>query len=105
MYRYTSDISGTLAGNKIVDHSDVVGAWPVDAAPTISSCSTSMNRAAQLQNETKNVEVFFWFGAAYTRGLVVSNYWLAIPLYCDDAIQLKHIIGPLWGNLLSSAES
>ena len=36
-YRQTSNISHTLVGNKIVDHSDVVGAWPVAAAPTTYS--------------------------------------------------------------------
>ena len=41
IYRKTSDISGTSVGNKIVDHSDVVGASPVGAAPTTSSFSTS----------------------------------------------------------------
>ena len=39
-YRQVSNISHTLAGNKIVDHSDVVGASPVGAAPTTSSFST-----------------------------------------------------------------
>ena len=39
-YRKTSDISRTLVGNKFVDHSDVVGASPVGAAPTTSSFST-----------------------------------------------------------------
>ena len=39
-YRKTSCISRTLVGNKIVDHSDVVGASPVGAAPTTSSFST-----------------------------------------------------------------
>ena len=39
-YRQTSYISGTLVGNKIVDHSDVVGASPVGVAPTTSSLST-----------------------------------------------------------------
>ena len=39
-YRKTSNISGTIVGNKIVDHSDVVGASPVGAAPTTSSFST-----------------------------------------------------------------
>ena len=39
-YRKTYDIRRTLVGNKIVDHSDVVGASPVGAAPTTSSCST-----------------------------------------------------------------
>ena len=39
-YRKTSNIRCTLVGNKIVDHSDVVGASPVGAAPTTSSFST-----------------------------------------------------------------
>ena len=36
----TSNIRRTLVGNKIVDHSDVVGASPVGAAPTTSLFST-----------------------------------------------------------------
>ena len=40
MYRQVSNISRTLAGNKIVDNSDVVGASPVGADPTTSSLST-----------------------------------------------------------------
>ena len=40
LYRKTSNISRTLLGNTIVDHSDVVGASPVGAAPTTSSFST-----------------------------------------------------------------
>ena len=39
-YRQVSNISRTLVGNKIVDHSDEVGASPVGAAPTTSSFST-----------------------------------------------------------------
>ena len=39
-YRQVSNISCTLIGNKNVDHSDVVGASPVGAAPTTSSFST-----------------------------------------------------------------
>ena len=39
-YRQVSNINCTLIGNKIVDHSDVVGASPVGAAPTTSSFST-----------------------------------------------------------------
>ena len=39
-YRQVSNIRRTLVGNKIVDHSDVVGASPVGAAPTTSSFST-----------------------------------------------------------------
>ena len=40
MYHKVSNIRGTLVGNEIVDHSDVVGASPVGAAPTTSSFST-----------------------------------------------------------------
>ena len=36
-YRKTFNISRTLVCNKIVDHSEVVGASPVGAAPTTSS--------------------------------------------------------------------
>ena len=39
-YRETSKISRTFVGNKTADHSDVVGAPPIGAAPTISSIST-----------------------------------------------------------------
>ena len=38
-YCQTSNISRTLVSNKIADHSDVVGASPVGAAPTASSFS------------------------------------------------------------------
>ena len=40
IYRKISNIRRTLVGNKFVDHSDVVGASPVAAAPTTSSFST-----------------------------------------------------------------
>ena len=39
-YHQVSNIRGTSVGNEIVDHSDVVGASPVGAAPTTSSFST-----------------------------------------------------------------
>ena len=39
-YRQASNVSCTLVVNKIVDHSDVVGASPVGVAPTTSSFST-----------------------------------------------------------------
>ena len=40
IYRQVSNIRRTLAGYKIVDQPDVVGASPVGAAPTTSSFST-----------------------------------------------------------------
>ena len=39
-YRQVSNISRTFVGNWIIDHSDVVGASAVGAAPTTSSFST-----------------------------------------------------------------
>ena len=39
-YRQITNIRRTLVGNDVVDHSDVVGASPVGAAPTTSSFST-----------------------------------------------------------------
>ena len=39
-YRQVYTITCTWVGNEIVDHSDVVGASPVGAAPTSSSFST-----------------------------------------------------------------
>ena len=40
VYPEASNISRTLVGNENVDHSDLVGASPVGAAPTTSSFST-----------------------------------------------------------------
>ena len=51
MYRKVSNIRRTLVGNKIVDHSDVVGASPVGAAPTASSFSTSSTNYAAKVNK------------------------------------------------------
>ena len=39
-YLQTSNIKRTIVFNEIIDHSDVVGASPVGAAPTTSSFST-----------------------------------------------------------------
>ena len=40
MYNQNSNISHTSVGNKIVDHSDVVGASPISIAPIKSAFST-----------------------------------------------------------------
>ena len=39
-YHQTSDVRRILVGNKIVHHSDVVGASPIGAAPTTSQFLT-----------------------------------------------------------------
>ena len=59
IYRKISNIRRTLVGNKIVDHSDVVGASPVGAAPTTSSFSTwhlaSRNSAQTAASQYENL--------------------------------------------------
>ena len=40
IYSQTSNISGTLVGNKITDHTDLVEVSPVGVAPATSSFST-----------------------------------------------------------------
>ena len=60
-YCQTPNISCSLVGNKLFDHSDVVGASPVDAAPTTSSFSNTWLQwigQRQLQDETKIIYVF-----------------------------------------------
>ena len=67
-YRQISNIRCTLAGNKIVDHSDVVGASsPVGAAPTTSSFSTWWR---ELQDATRNTPNL-GFVVSYIRDLPV----------------------------------
>ena len=66
------NISHTLVGNKIADHSDVVGASPVGAAPTTylhSQLDTWLQWIGQRQsteNETRNIQVL-GFGVLYWR--------------------------------------
>ena len=74
-YRQTSNISNTLVGYKIVDHSDVVGASPVRAAPTISSFSTEHLASRDWAKTTARRDERHWvwgFGAAYILGLAVG---------------------------------
>ena len=76
-YGHTSNISCTLEGNKFVDHRDVIGASPVDAATTTSPFLTwhlvSMDWAKTTARREKNIYVL-WFGVPYIRGLtVVTN--------------------------------
>ena len=52
-YHKTSNIRRTLIGNKIVDHSDVVGAAPVGAAPTTSSFSTWQLASRQFGKDSR----------------------------------------------------
>ena len=71
MYLQTSNIRCTLLGCKIVDHSDVVGASPVGAAPTASSFSTehlaSMDWADKTARRDENHISFGIWCALYKR--------------------------------------
>ena len=76
-YRQISHISCTLVGNKIVDHSDVVGASPVGAAPTTSSFSTyylaSIDWAkTTARRDEKHLNFMIW--CAYIRDLTEGQY-------------------------------
>ena len=66
----------SLIGNKIVNHSDVVGASPIGAAATTSSLSTShmasIDCTHQLQDKTGNSEVSE-FGVSYIKDLTVLS--------------------------------
>ena len=78
-YRQTSNIYRILVGNKIVDHSDVVGASPVGAVPTISSFSTyhiaAMDSAKTTASRDGNISVL-WFAAFYIISFVVIPLWM-----------------------------
>ena len=90
VYRKVSNIRRTLVSNKIVYHSDVVGASPVGAAPTTSSFST--NTWLQLigqwrrQDETRNVYVW-GFGPSYIKELTVSpEHQLSGPFWNENMV-------------------
>ena len=77
-YRKTSNIRWTLVGNKIVDHSDVVGASPVGSnyifflglIPGFNGLGKDKCKTRQQMFKDKSLE----FGAAYIRDLTVYLY-------------------------------
>ena len=74
IYCQVSNIRLTWVGNQIVDHSDVVGASPVGAAPTTSSFSTehlaSIYCAKTTASEVEK-HLSLGFGAPYIRDFTV----------------------------------
>ena len=79
VYRQVSNISRTLVGNKIVDHSDVVGASPVGAAPTTSSFSTLHSASIYCAKTTTSryeKHLSYGFGASYIRDFTVD--WIQL---------------------------
>ena len=82
-YNETSNISCTLVGNKIVDHSDVVGALPVGTAPTTSSFSTlHLASIYCIKTTARRDEKQFSFGVPYMRDLMVSGSSLIQVMDC-----------------------
>ena len=76
-YHQTSNISHTLVGNEIADHSDVVGAAPVGTAPTTSSFWTlqlaSMDWAKTTARRDENHLSFVIWCVLYYRIYGKSN--------------------------------
>ena len=62
IYRQTSNIRHTSAGKQIIDHSDVVGASPVGAAPTTSSFSTHLASIDWTKTNARRGEKHVGFG-------------------------------------------
>ena len=79
----TCNISCTSIGNKIVHHSDVVGASPVGTSPTTSSFSTehlaSMDWAKAITRRDENHLNFGTLCALYWRfySIFNTNYWIS----------------------------
>ena len=93
-YRKVSNISRTLVGNKIVDHSDVVGASPVGAAPTTSSFSTYYTwlqwiGQRQLQDVTRNIYVL-GLDASYIREFYIRELTVSKILFKSPRDQWVH---------------
>ena len=94
--RQTSNINVTLVGNNDVDHSDVVGAPPVGAAPTTSSFTWfQWIGQRQLQDGTRNIYVL-GFGVTYIRCLIVliiniaDGWCLLVPCRRTHCVILIH---------------
>ena len=90
VYRQTSNISRTWVGNKIADHSVVVGTSPVGAAPTTSSFSTKhlalMDWSKTTARRDENHLSFGIWGVLYYR---------IYGLYLTSILPGSCLIGPL----------
>ena len=77
VYRQTSNIRRIFVGNKIVDHSNVVGASPVGSAPTTSSFSTyhlALMDWAKTTARRDKKHLSLGICATYIRGLTMINW-------------------------------
>ena len=123
-YRQTSNISHSLVGNKLVDHSDVVGASPVGAALIPCQCCSNyifilnlipgFNGLGRDNCKTRWQTFKCWDHVPYTRDL--TAFELSCHEMCKIMTRLDHenhnhskenfqlyLINPLWnGSLMSS---
>ena len=93
IYRKTTNISHSLVGNKIVDHSDVVSTTPV--GPALATCSFSTNHLASIswaktspRRDEKHFSLWIWLvdGSGQDYDNLFGIY--LCPM-CDTAIFLK----------------
>ena len=96
-YRQTSNISCTLIDNKIVDHSDIIGASPVGAAPTtyifILDLTPGFNGMGKDNCKMRRQTFkFLGFGVTYTRGLTVYPLYRKQPSKWPMHINYIHFI-------------
>ena len=87
IYRQSSNIRRKLASNSIADHSDVVGASPADAFPTITSlptwhlasidCTKTTARRDEKYLNFGNWCALYWrfYGALDVSRLNIIRYW------------------------------
>ena len=79
-YRQISNISRTLIGNRIIDHSDVVGAPPVGAAPTTSPFSASIDCAkTTARRDKRHLSFVIWCGLYQRFGDTMLAWLLQLP--------------------------
>ena len=103
-YRQVSHIRRTLVDNKIVDHSDVVGASPVGAAPTTSSFSTHQLVSLDWAKTTawrdeKHLSLAIW-GVLYQR--FYGRYWsdMIWDHFTIFRLEVKYPSGAVWNKTL-----
>ena len=96
-YRKTSNIRRTLVGNKIVDHSDVVGASALGAAPPTPSFSTwHLASRDSAKKATRHHETLLSVGiwcVLYERldGMFFQIHLNAVPIKSGHSISLTII--------------
>ena len=100
-YRKISNASRTLVGNKIVDHSDVVGASPAGAAPTTFSFSTwhlaPRDSAKKAARQYKNLlSVGIWCILYYRQYFECHIIWYFLWCVSQHQALLSHLNVKYW---------